>query len=218
MTAAQDSRALKPCPFCGSTAHFDIDDDNWEWVECSSCGMQGNRSASLMEDCKPKLAEAWNRRAALSAEPVAVPQGWQLVPTNPTEQMKRAAQAADMDHSPHSEWLKDEWGGKQRVWSAMLAAAPQPAAQGEAPENVRTGAPYDNPAFEHLARELGVWGTAQAAACAQFWVAAQSQSAFQTADGAALKRKPAPASRDCTRPECMSHGCFGHCMRKAPST
>lgn len=68
MTAAQDSRALKPCPFCGSTAHFDIDDDNWEWVECSSCGMQGNRSASLMEDCKPKLAEAWNRRAAMSAE------------------------------------------------------------------------------------------------------------------------------------------------------
>lgn len=34
---------------------------------------------------------------------------------------------------------------------------------------------------------------------------------------AALKRTPTPASRDCTRPECMSHGCFGHCMQKVPT-
>lgn len=57
---------LKPCPFCGSKAHFDIDDENWEWIECESCCMQGNRSASLMEDCKPKLAEEWNRRSGAS--------------------------------------------------------------------------------------------------------------------------------------------------------
>lgn len=63
MTQQAQAEALLPCPFCGSAAHFDIDDDNWEWVECESCGMQGNRSASLMEDCKPKLREAWNRRA-----------------------------------------------------------------------------------------------------------------------------------------------------------
>lgn len=54
---------LKPCPFCGKAAHFEIDGDCWEWVECKGCGMQGNRSASVMEDCKPKLAEAWNRRS-----------------------------------------------------------------------------------------------------------------------------------------------------------
>ena len=54
---------LTPCPFCGGKAYFEIDDDRWQWVECGSCGMQGNRSASLMEDCKPKLSEAWNRRA-----------------------------------------------------------------------------------------------------------------------------------------------------------
>ena len=53
---------LLPCPFCGAAAHFEMDDGCWEWVECESCGMQGNRSASLMEDCKPKLAEEWNRR------------------------------------------------------------------------------------------------------------------------------------------------------------
>lgn len=34
---------------------------------------------------------------------------------------------------------------------------------------------------------------------------------------AAQAQRP-PQSRDCLRPECMSHGCFGHCMRKAPST
>ncbi len=34
---------------------------------------------------------------------------------------------------------------------------------------------------------------------------------------AAQAQRP-PQSRDCLRPECMSHGCFGQCMRKAPST
>lgn len=52
--------------------------------------------------------------------------------------------------------------------SAMLQAAPAaPAA-----ENIREGAPYDNPAFEQLSRDMGVWGTPQAALCAQFWMAA----------------------------------------------
>lgn len=59
---------LLPCPFCGAACHFEKDADAWEWVECESCGMQGNRSASLMEDCKPLLAEAWNRRAAVEAD------------------------------------------------------------------------------------------------------------------------------------------------------
>lgn len=70
---------LLPCPFCGARARFEIDDERWEWVECSGCGIQGNRSASLMEDCKPKLAEAWNRRAQVvpQLEPV---EGDQLPP------------------------------------------------------------------------------------------------------------------------------------------
>lgn len=63
----QADTTLTPCPFCGAQAHFEVDDDRWEWVECESCGMQGNRSASLMESCKPKLAEAWNRRAPAPA-------------------------------------------------------------------------------------------------------------------------------------------------------
>ena len=67
-----DPTELLPCPFCGAAAHFEMDEGRWEWVECESCGMQGNRSASLMEDCKPKLAEAWNRRTppAVAGDPV----------------------------------------------------------------------------------------------------------------------------------------------------
>lgn len=55
--------------------------------------------------------------------------------------------------------------------STLCPSASAPAAVA-VPENVREGAPYDNPAFEKLARELGVWGTAQSAVCAQFWLAA----------------------------------------------
>lgn len=29
-----------------------------------------------------------------------------------------------------------------------------------------------------------------------------------------IRAKP-PASRDCSRPECMSRGCFGHCMKES---
>ena len=62
--------SLKRCPFCGRNAHFEKDDLQWVWVECESCGMQGNRRASVMEDCKPLLAEEWNRRALPEIQPL----------------------------------------------------------------------------------------------------------------------------------------------------
>lgn len=68
---------LLPCPFCGAAAHFEMDEGRWEWVECESCGMQGNRSASLMEDCKPKLAEEWNRRTPHPDVASGYADGWQ---------------------------------------------------------------------------------------------------------------------------------------------
>lgn len=70
---------------------------------------------------------------------------------------------------------------------AALAAAPQPpeaapssVSNGRWPdappqENIRGGAPYSDPEFEKLAREHAVWGTAQSALCAQFWLAALAQ-------------------------------------------
>lgn len=59
------------------------------------------------------------------------------------------------------------------VWNeahdAMEAARALPV-----PENVREGEPYDDPAFEDLARTMVVWGTAQSALCAQFFLAGQA--------------------------------------------
>lgn len=64
----------------------------------------------------------------------------------------------------------------------------KPAAQAVHPENIREGAPYDNPEFEQLARDMGVWGTAQSAVCAQFWLAA-TQPAAQGMESSKLTDK-----------------------------
>ena len=37
------------------------------------------------------------------------------------------------------------------------------------PENIRMGHPYDQAEFEALCREMGIWGTPQAALGAVFW-------------------------------------------------
>jgi hypothetical protein len=33
-----------------------------------------------------------------------------------------------------------------------------------------------------------------------------------------LEAQLAPQSKDCQRPECISRGCFGHCLKKASKT
>ena len=61
---------LKPCPFCGGEAYFDKDDHGWQWIECGKCHVATSQRASLMEDCKPLLAEAWNTRSAIDPEAI----------------------------------------------------------------------------------------------------------------------------------------------------
>ncbi|MEK7945762.1 hypothetical protein WKR98_13480 [Pigmentiphaga sp. YJ18] len=46
---------------------------------------------------------------------------------------------------------------------------------GGAPENIRAGDPYDDLAFERLAREHDIWGRAESALCAVFWLAGKKQ-------------------------------------------
>lgn len=53
----------------------------------------------------------------------------------------------------------------------------------EAPKNLREGEPYNDPKFEELARTYGIWGTAQAALCAQFWQAARRAPAAPVTQG-----------------------------------
>src|SRR5690554_137572 len=71
-----------------------------------------------------------------------------------------------------------------------LYTAPQPAEQ-PCPEDIREGAPYDDPAFESLCREHEVWGTAAAALCSVFWEAGKRGAEQQPAphpDDAAVDR------------------------------
>lgn len=64
----EQERALLPCPFCGGEARFDSDDDGWNWIECGGCQVATNHRTSAMDDCRPLLAESWNRRAALQSQ------------------------------------------------------------------------------------------------------------------------------------------------------
>lgn len=54
-----------------------------------------------------------------------IPKGWKLVPIEPTAEMLKAAQRAEMDHSEHDDWLYDDIGTCQRRHKAMLEAAPK---------------------------------------------------------------------------------------------
>lgn len=94
---------LKPCPFCGSAAHFEQDALKWEWVECDTCGMQSNCRASVMEDCKPLLAEAWNRRAPPSHQRLCTPLDTRPVVSN--EKLAKAFYGTDFGDSDHRQLL-----------------------------------------------------------------------------------------------------------------
>lgn len=75
---------LSPCPFCGGKAHFDHDDDGWNWIECSQCQASSTAAVHTGEDCRPMLRERWNRRDTpdgVPAVPAAQPVAW--VPIHP---------------------------------------------------------------------------------------------------------------------------------------
>lgn len=140
---------LLPCPFCGAACHFEKDEGAWEWVECESCGMQGNRSASLMDDCKPILAAAWNRRAAIEADRAQrVPDGWKLVPVDPVRSMVDAAERVDWADS-------DVRGNIYNMWNVMLASTPAPAQQEPAEPMDAHRAAYFMRRFLHEEKMLG---------------------------------------------------------------
>jgi hypothetical protein len=126
------SQELKPCPFCGhSTAPhittaeelFRDEDDDDEWphsesfaIICNASKPKGPGGCGASGGFFPseRLAiEAWNSRA--DAAPVGAPPGWQLVPVEPTPEMREAgAQYAECGISANSVFM----------WRAMLAAAP----------------------------------------------------------------------------------------------
>lgn len=71
----EDKDGLKSCPHCGREAAFrrvapTLNDGahplaGAEYIECTNrqCGASTVAMFSMMDDCKPMLAERWNRRA-----------------------------------------------------------------------------------------------------------------------------------------------------------
>lgn len=72
------------------------------------------------------------------------------------------------------------------------------------PENIRMGAPYDNPVFEALCREMGIWGTAQAALCAVFWRKGAANTAESIGAAGVSALTPAMIERDSAFFRCVS--------------
>jgi hypothetical protein len=68
--------------------------------------------------------DVWLGRAALSAP--AVPEGWKLVPIEPTPEMMAAA-VQEICYGPEGGFTRI--AGPSRAWRVMLAAAPSPQEQ-----------------------------------------------------------------------------------------
>jgi Lar family restriction alleviation protein len=118
--------ALLPCPFCGGEAETGFEDfHSGGHVRCSQCGVTG----PVWSNDTDEAITAWNRRASLPAPqgPAAqvsgaVKVGWQSVPIEPTEAMKKAG--FDPFVAAHDPFFnKNEPCGP--IYKAMLAAAPQ---------------------------------------------------------------------------------------------
>lgn len=118
---------LKNCPFCGSKANlFHSGAAYWgtctnEECECETPGRTDPEEAAWI----------WNRRAAqtIPASPSdaerherAVPDGWQLVPEELTEEMREALMYVRMELGST---LRDN---AEEIYSTLLSAAPPPPA------------------------------------------------------------------------------------------
>ena len=127
---------LLPCPFCGGVPEEDaygcIEYGGHEHqdytITCKSCGAEvscitgvhdgADVECSCHHDTRKICVDKWNKRTANSP---AIPDGWKLVPIEPT---------ADMSHAGHDYYQKSkaEFGDftPTGMYRAMLSAVPQP--------------------------------------------------------------------------------------------
>ncbi|MDW3683352.1 Lar family restriction alleviation protein [Cupriavidus sp. CV2] len=109
------TQKLNPCPFCGQTATTKTSGD-WHAAGCTTYMAPGvlcyGQSIALQYRTEAEAIAAWNNRAPAET---AAPEGWRLVPVEPTEAMLRA-------HSDNCDGLDPQLA--QSDWAVMLAAAP----------------------------------------------------------------------------------------------
>lgn len=116
--------ALRECPMCGTAAHFFKvqDETSREWggegICCQTNGCaQVGLMWSLKDDCRPQLAEIWNRRAALSA------QVREQQPVSELRNLVIRAQAIFLQAVPRSEAVNSEDYNPVSAWIADAAKA-----------------------------------------------------------------------------------------------
>lgn len=162
-----DAQELKPCPWCGAVpdvtndAAFQLTDGSkYGALHCCGTGPEVRTGYESLSGWKQDAIDAWNDRAILAAQPQqAVPEGWQLVPVTPTPKMVDAT----FNHLP----LMGESHNRRnnRIYAAMLAAAPPAPQQAEAPNNLRN-AVYMALHYYMTTQNPNEWGAVDAAIAA----------------------------------------------------
>lgn len=125
------STDLRPCPFCGGEATFGVIEEDTHpdfgghFIQCTEARCEASSALRFAhgDDPKPLLAEQWNRRA------VGVPEGWKIVPVEPTPEMIRASfDATAAEATGKFDAIR------RALWKAMVAAAqPRADLEGDAP-------------------------------------------------------------------------------------
>src|SRR5690554_576026 len=177
---------LLPCPFCGSDeaslllptctkdSKYNPADRAFPSVFCIGCFM--SVPGRDWDHSGDSAIAAWNRRT----EPVR--ETGHAVQGEPVAWLAGEVCGGDASHNTVNVALDNP-----APWSALPIGAkvaiqsPQPAEQQPCPEDIREGAPYDDPAFKSLCREHEIWATAAAAQCAVFWEAGKRVAEQQPA-------------------------------------
>ena len=108
------TEALEPCPFCSSINLSECHTIARSYVQCHNCKTLGPDGG----------ANAWNTRAP------AAPEGWQLVPIEPTHEMlDDAIWAAAEKITIEDGVAMFGFDAARAVYAANLAAAPKPKGQ-----------------------------------------------------------------------------------------
>src|SRR5690606_22731887 len=126
---------LLPCPFCGGEAEIhdignDLKKSRKTEIVCTQCHVKKVVAAihNPLSWTRATAIEEWNRRTP----PAAVPDGWVMVPRNPTSKMLDAATPPASEWIGHPEekpesierWRQGHREDAERKYRSMISAAP----------------------------------------------------------------------------------------------